>query len=733
MTLTIDMFYGIVAAICAIVITITLNRNLRSNKIDRIDNALLTFFVLYCVVDGAWGLVNSRTLFESYLLSNIFVYAVYTLEALVTFAWFRYIFHYINVEQGRKRIILYIDIVVLIAQLILLVLNIFNKNLFEIDIVTSIYHPYDSRYLIYYLQLLLEVIALVYILFKLPSKKSDLVSKKLYQNALFYLLIMITATLGQMYVPNLCFFSLGLMMLSFALAPINNEEPIIITQVKETRKEVKDRLKQEAENELKLAQLIGKVTDSVSEIYSVNIDTNEYKVFDSDTQSFKDDKLEKGFFEFFLDKLKSDVHDEEYVSIKEKFNVEKINESFKEKDNYIVEFLAKDGEDLKRYSIRTMKIDSSENKAIVSIYDEHKRIVKKIVEVPKKETKVVDKVETKKAPVKKTAKAATVRNTKSEVKKKPVSVPKPVKVTLDTNNKPHNIIKENEDLCEMMKNLADLHNIKFVSRTVRVKNENVIYDLDKLNKILTNVINNAIKYSNEGSKVTYILEEISCKDKTKAKFKFSIKDNGVGMSEKFLNHIYDEYSKEENSLGKNGIGLGMYVVRNLIDRIDGDISINSKQGVGTSVTITTEFELTEPKATKSDSESVNNIKGKRVLLVEDNEEYRNKIIEVLEKAEILYDIAKDGRNTVDKVVDSANGYYVAVILGTEVTVFDQFDTTAKIRKADAINNRYIPIIGITEKATYDNKNSAKKVGMDEYLSISTVNNKLVSKIAENVK
>lgn len=748
MNLTIDMFYGMVAAICAIIITIILYRNKQSDKLDKSINNLLTFFVLFCVIDAVWGLVNSRTFITNFWVSTIFVYLFYIFSALTTFVWFCYIFSYLGLSKKKTKVLYGIGALILIGQMVLIALNYFKLDMFEIDIVTTVYHPYEKRFYIYYLQYLYDVIILLYIIVKQASRKLDPVQKRIFKNAESYTIIFTIMTLGQMYLPNLCLFSLGLLMVSFAIAPINNEEPIIINETKkETKKEIKDKIKLAEESEIKHASIVASVSDSVKQVYLVDLDDLEYKKYNKQENKFENDDKDNNFFSLITKNLVEVISDEERQKVFEELGKDKINEALKNDNSYIINYHVKDDDALKAYSVRFMNIEDSEGKAIAYIQDEHKKIIKKVQEEPvpeeikpvEEEKPVEESVPQEQPPVEILPLGQEDKSTDIEVPihepivNKDAEFAKKIETVLNPDCKAYNIIKESEDVIDMMNNLAEYNNVKLITRHVRINNENVIFDREKLAQVLTNVLTNAIKYSDEGGKVTYVLEELTCKKENQARFKFSIKDNGVGMSEEFLKHIFEERTREENSKNVRGLGLGMYVAKNLIDKMGGEIVVNSKKGIGTSVSIYLELLLADTKEAKEEAKNLEALRGSRVLLVEKDEEANSKAKKVLEEAGILVEEAENGRTAVDKVVDSPDGYYVAILLDTEIPVFDGFMATEKIRIADAINNRYIPIIGIVPKASYEIKTRVKKAGMDDYLSRGMIETRLVIKIGEHVK
>ena len=161
-----------------------------------------------------------------------------------------------------------------------------------------------------------------------------------------------------------------------------------------------------------------------------------------------------------------------------------------------------------------------------------------------------------------------------------------------------------------------------------VVHENVVTDRLRLNQILLNIVSNAIKFTPAGGLVNIRVSEKTCNREGFTTFEFRIKDNGIGMSEKFQAHVFDSFSRERTSTqsGVKGTGLGMVITRNIVDMMGGTISLTSKEGKGTEFVVTLNFKILEqskPLGVKEESlqqmERENCYSGKKVLLVEDNE------------------------------------------------------------------------------------------------------------------
>lgn len=129
--------------------------------------------------------------------------------------------------------------------------------------------------------------------------------------------------------------------------------------------------------------------------------------------------------------------------------------------------------------------------------------------------------------------------------------------------------------------------------TMNIEDEEIFCDKLRLNQVLLNLLSNSVKYTNEGGKVIVSATEIKVNSDDIACYKFVIKDNGIGMSEEFVSHIFEPFERERNSTisGIQGTGLGMAITKNIVDMMEGTIEVRSRQGFGTEVTVKFMFRL----------------------------------------------------------------------------------------------------------------------------------------------
>lgn len=254
-----------------------------------------------------------------------------------------------------------------------------------------------------------------------------------------------------------------------------------------------------------------------------------------------------------------------------------------------------------------------------------------------------------------------------------------------------------------------------------IEHNRVYCDELRLNRIFTNIISNSVKYTKPGGEIHFIVEEMSEKRPDYARFKFTITDTGIGMSEDFVGHIFDSFARERSSTvsGIEGAGLGMAITKELVDMMGGVIEIQSELGTGTIVSMRIDFRIAEDEPLKeSDVEIINEaaLEYKRVLLVEDNEMNREIAKNILESRGLIVEEANDGSVAVEMVLQKEPDYYDYVLMDVQMPYMDGYKATNTIRSfADARFSK-LPIIAMTANAFEEDKKKALMAGMDAHLA-----------------
>lgn len=246
----------------------------------------------------------------------------------------------------------------------------------------------------------------------------------------------------------------------------------------------------------------------------------------------------------------------------------------------------------------------------------------------------------------------------------------------------------------------------------------VIGDPLRLNQILTNLINNAIKFTETGH-ITVECRVIE-KQTRRVRLEFSVSDTGIGMPVDKIDAAFESYTQMKNleSNLRLGTGLGLAIVKNLVEQQGGTISAKSKPGVGSTFVVQLEFEQADQAAIaigdrQEASNSQHELKGCRVLLVEDDKLSQKVVCTMLRKWEIVVDVAENGKIAIAKL---KTGSYHAVLMDIRIPEMDGYETTEYIREQMKGEVRQIPIIAMTAAASTQLRESVLTHGMNDFLS-----------------
>ena len=240
-----------------------------------------------------------------------------------------------------------------------------------------------------------------------------------------------------------------------------------------------------------------------------------------------------------------------------------------------------------------------------------------------------------------------------------------------------------------------------------------------LQQILQNIGSNAVNYNHVGGKIIVGCQEISSDDRT-AVFEFTCTDNGIGMSEEFQEHLFEPFTQENRLEQKAnmGTGLGMTIVSQLVKLMGGQICFTSKVDEGTSFVITLPFQISSDRESKMPESSVENVslKGKRALLVEDNELNMEIAQFILENENMLVRCAWNGKEAVDIFARAKPGEYNLILMDIMMPVMDGLEAARQIRAMDRPDAKLIPIVAMSANAFQDDVERSKKAGINKHIA-----------------
>lgn len=287
------------------------------------------------------------------------------------------------------------------------------------------------------------------------------------------------------------------------------------------------------------------------------------------------------------------------------------------------------------------------------------------------------------------------------------------------------------DLTEVLQELNQIYDERAAKKGIRYEidwkngtysHSTLVGNPVYLGRILSNIMDNAIKFSQSGSVLTLGVKEETLDD-DRANFTFYCKDQGVGMSEDFIAHAFDMFSQEsETSRSRyEGTGLGLAITKQLVDRMDGSIELKSKAGVGTTVIVKIPFKIgTQDKNSNLSDKPVSlddySVEGMRALVVEDNELNMEISRWILEDSGMEVTCAVDGQEAVEIFEKSAPDYFGVIYMDIMMPRMNGLDAARTIREMKRRDARRVPIIAMSANSFAEDIINSRLAGMNVHLA-----------------
>lgn len=242
-------------------------------------------------------------------------------------------------------------------------------------------------------------------------------------------------------------------------------------------------------------------------------------------------------------------------------------------------------------------------------------------------------------------------------------------------------------------------------------------DRVRTQQIFMNILSNAVKFTPVGGKISCEAEVLSYENDI-AKMRFTIMDNGIGIGESFLPHVFEPYAQEEpESTDYAGSGIGLAIVKLLVEHMNGRVDVESKKGIGTTVNVYLDFEIIKDpdKYNYSDEETETIIKGRHILICEDNPLNMEIAKKMLESKGAEVDCAENGKIGVEKFEKSPKNYYSLVFMDIGMPVMNGLEAARNIRELRRNDAILVPIVALSANSTTKEIDDSLQAGMDDHI------------------
>ena len=306
---------------------------------------------------------------------------------------------------------------------------------------------------------------------------------------------------------------------------------------------------------------------------------------------------------------------------------------------------------------------------------------------------------------------------------------------VDLNLVPTNLVALNCEVRDILERQAEERLVTIICDQQTLNHPYARVSVTHLKRLLLNIAGNAVKYNRRGGYVRLVCREVEPADGVPV-YEYTIADNGIGMSEEFQKHIFEQFARERTSTVSKiqGTGLGLSITKSLVDMMGGRITVESEPGRGSEFTISLRFPVGEAKAGQMIPVSkASDFTGKKLLVVEDNELNLEIASTLLEEAGFEVDTAGNGKIAVEKVEAASAGRYDLILMDVQMPEMDGYEATRRIRALPDKKKAAIPIVAMTANAFEEDQKNALNAGMNGHIAKPLDIQKLFQVLSELLK
>ncbi|WP_294804886.1 response regulator [uncultured Gemmiger sp.] len=286
--------------------------------------------------------------------------------------------------------------------------------------------------------------------------------------------------------------------------------------------------------------------------------------------------------------------------------------------------------------------------------------------------------------------------------------------TIKLDNAPVHLPDVLHDLRTIIQGNISAKQLDLYIDTQDIRHEDIITDKLRLNQILLNIVGNAVKFTPAGGTINIRVREKPCPRSGCTTFVFSVKDNGIGMSPEFQQHVFDSFSREQTATrsGIQGTGLGMAITKNIVDMMGGTITLKSEQGKGSEFTVTLDCKISK---TSVKSQPIPELRGARALVVDDDAQTCMSVSRMLREIEMAADWTTSGKEAILRAQEAheQGRDFKVYIIDWLMPDMNGIETVRRIRK---VIEPGTPIIILTAYDWSDIEQEAREAGVTAFVA-----------------
>ena len=273
----------------------------------------------------------------------------------------------------------------------------------------------------------------------------------------------------------------------------------------------------------------------------------------------------------------------------------------------------------------------------------------------------------------------------------------------------------------VLEQTANAKKLTFEVRCEQIRDNRLIGDVVRLRQVLMNLVSNSLKFTPPGGKVGLLIRQEDNVESGYASFVIEVKDTGIGMKQEFIDTmIFKPFERDDTRYVNKteGNGIGMSITKTILDVMGAGLQIESEVGKGTSFLIHVKLKVDSDDTCEEHNEinSIPNLEGKRLLVVEDNEINMEIIVSILERTQAEIKQAWNAEDALKIFEESEEGYFSLIFFDIQLPGMNGYEAVKIIRGMDRHDASEVPILAMTANAFSQDVEQSLSSGMNDHIS-----------------